>query len=531
MLPTTYDPDPIDYGTAFENIGRYVGNVFPDTGPLRRSIAERGLIPTYYDVKDYAIGRLGEEISNRIVEPISRVIGSGNALEFAGEGLVARGQGELDVAKGSWEAVFGPIPRFAKGVARGERARPPDAAARMGVDRLGIDPSVQSDSSIDALAAQLEANLQALRDARDKAIRRNGARAAAPYNRAIARLESELSRLRLGRQQVDELFAGIQDRTGRVYDAAVSNLEELQKTSTDEINRIGEEALSIQQQTFSSAAKDVVSFAEKIGMSEQSAAAVASGIEALEDRIMSDTSGEFEDRKAVQKASSAVAVAAAKLSKATSAADLARQQVQIQLKIDDQINQILARKKELEAARRAAVSRARQATIEQFGNFMPKGQSEYALTFVNQFVMNEGLARGLREDEIQDILELAKSTYSSGMISSYPDARRIVGALFAAAEQESGVNVDYSQVTTYADIIWAGFNVWNDANERYGVLRNANPEVLRPNTLDRYEALYSQITAQNPMITPEEADAYARNPQNHAVWRTLGGVITYGGNP
>lgn len=393
------------------------------------------------------------------------------------------------------------------------------------------------------LSAQLDANRQALVDARNQAVRKSGSSAAAPYDRAIAKINAEIAKLEQANLQKDQLFGGIDERTTAFYDRAVEAAKPLAADASAAQMVIRGQVLEEQGKIVSKIKSDLTQSLSSFGPGVATVA--AAGMEEIENMVFSDLNAEFANRENIARASGAVALASAKLARASNRVELERQRLQVQFKIDEQVDGLLEQRKELVARRAAAVARARQAAFNAFPSVMPRGQAGYAFAHVQQFVYNQMQGRDVSErDAILQALSTAfqegapvgvtggtftyqtdaegnkTSTmrggeYEFGPIKTLRDARYFVGAI----QEQAGVDFTPDDFDFYTKLVFEstvlyrqGLDIWT--NE----IAIAPPEIYAPGTTDRYNALYAELMSSNPLATDDEADDYARDPLNHEIY-------------
>lgn len=391
-------------------------------------------------------------------------------------------------------------------------------------------PSVPTFPDFNTLGMQLEANRAKLAEARAAAIRKSGSSAAAPYDRAIAALDQEIAKMREASVQKDTLFQGISDRTSGWYDKAIEAAKPLAVDAAASQRIIRGKVLEEQGKIFSSINAKMSDRFRAINGGQEVASVAAAGLQEIQDQIYADTEARHISMENIARATGSVMEASARLARATNRTELERQRLMIQFQIDEEVDNMLEQRKDLVARRAAAVAAARQAAMNAYGDITPAGQFGYAFAHVQQYVFNmfQGRDQTERDAFLQELggvlsgqqgLVTGPGGEVTSEIKTLKDARYYLASLQESIVSNGGSPFSPEDFDFFTKIIFEssviyrqGIDIWNTE------VSVSDPSIYKPGSLDRYNALYAEITNNNPLISPDEADTYARDPRNHQTY-------------
>jgi hypothetical protein len=220
--------------------------------------------------------------------------------------------------------------------------------------QVGFDPA--------QMEAALMQQYNGLLEQREAAIRRSGGGAAAPYNAALKKIEEALIKVQQAKAQVPKVFEAFGTDIQEGYDEAVAKIagyRGMEKVYQDQIFTHSQAQI---ERNYSEAQGRTTKFMETIGADPMSAAVVADMVGEMENTIMSWSEVSHENALRAGAAASRAAEAAARLAGATSAADMKRNQILIELDLKEKYKDLIEQKENTLAARSRAVSAARSAT-------------------------------------------------------------------------------------------------------------------------------------------------------------------------
>ena len=358
-----------------------------------------------------------------------------------------------------------------------------------------------------------------LEQQKQEAIRKAGAGAAAGYNAAIAKIDNEIAKLRLGLQNVDKLFANKAQNIAFVGDQTVEALQDISATPIENVEQIDLETKQRIQETFSDAQRQLYEFAKTIGADDPNSMAIAEEMQRIEDQIIEQDEIDSEFRKNIMRRAEDVAIATARASKSRTLLELKRKEIMLETKLKDQIDGLIEQRKVLVAQRASAVSAARRAAAAMFPDTLPFDPQTFgafaASNFFDQAVSDfDPRNKNVATQFVSQLIQMGLSERDVyRMMNMRGDARAqfMLGLGFDQAGVEAfnqfydGLSVEEQNVLKRAApqtlaTYWSG-------QDEYQKLLNADPFSMQPGSIEKMIALVGLGTRLG--MSESEARAFA----------------------
>ena len=250
----------------------------------------------------------------------------------------------------------------------------------------GLDPSQRFDEYMTKLSAD-----QAILDKeRARQVGRSGASAAAPYDRAIAKINAEIVRIREQKVQAAQIAEAQQTGITSTFEAARVRGAELAPQQDAQIDA----AFGVQTQESAFAIKtsvpaaQIAASATSAAMSPEATTALVEATSAIQDDVMSYTELVAKNTREYVDAAQKILEQSFTLEEAMRGTDLTYEREIMQAQMQQEIENMIAEKEELQAKRAAAVSSARNATLASFKEGLESGQEGFMNLPHNQFVQD-----------------------------------------------------------------------------------------------------------------------------------------------
>lgn len=305
-------------------------------------------------------------------------------------------------------------PLYGPGTAAGSAARD-DIAFQAGMGSPDSPFNVDPVGRFNQYLQQMGSDYQAIMTERDRQVARSGSSAAAPYNRAIAALQAEITRVKEQQARFAEIGEQHEEAVTGIYDDTLTSLPGQQ----DEQTAFVDEAFGVVTKpsefaiVSSPAVAEIAGDLAAVGVDEEIGDAVITVVAETEDEIMGYTDLVAQNTRNYVEQTSNILQKAMLAAQAEAGYDISSETEILNARLETQINNMLEEKKELQAKRAAAVSSARNATMAQFPEGLQYGAAGFKQATGQRFV-SEMVSEGkVRPDEAPTLNTIIDWIHSS----------------------------------------------------------------------------------------------------------------------